>query len=658
MTAPTAMSFGGLDLDGCLPAVRPQDDLFRHVNGTWLESAAIPEDRPSTGTLRELRDQAEQHVREIAEAAAAGDAAEGSELRKIGDLYASFMDEQAIERLGAGPLRAGLESVAAIGSAAGLARALGGLQRQGVSGAFRMYVNTDARRSDRYIMYLGQGGLGMPDESYYRSGSLAGIRDSYVAHLEKMLGLAGLADPAVATARIMALETRLSGAHWDRAATRDAVRCYNLTSREGLDELAPAFDWEAWREGLRAPGAALAEVVVRQPDYLRELSAALEQVPLADWKDWLAWRLLTEAAPLLSSDFADESFEFHQKALAGVPRQPERWKRGLRVVEEALGEALGRAYVAEHFRPEAKQSMLGLVGRLIEAHQQNITGLDWMGQATKERVLEKLAAFTAKIGYPDRWRDYTAITISRDDLVGNVQRAQSFELDRNLAKLGQPVDKDEWLLTPQTVNAYHNPGMNQIVFPAAILQPPFYDPSADAAVNFGAIGAVIGHEIGHGYDDQGSRYDGTGTLNDWWTPEDRAAFEERAAALIAQFDAMEPEQTPGQHVNGALTVGENIGDLGGVALAYRAYLLSLAGAPPPVIGGLTGPQRFFMSWARVWRGKTRDAELSRRLVVDPHSPDEYRCNAVVRNLDAFHEAFAVQPGDGLWLDPTSRVRIW
>ncbi len=658
MSAPAAMAFGGLDLDGRLPGVRPQDDLFRHVNGAWIDTATIPEDRPSTGTLRELRDVTEQHVREIVERAAGGDAPEGSELRKIGDLYASFMDEQAIERLGIEPLRAGLAAIAAIESPAGLARALGQFQRQGVSGAFKMYVSTDARRSDRYIMYLAQGGLGMPDESYYRSESLAGIRDGYRAHLEKLLRLAGIDDPAGAARRILALETRLAADHWDRAATRDAVRCYNLTSRAGLDELAPHFDWAAWQDGLGAPGIALAQVVVRQPGYLDALSQALAEVPLADWKLWLAAHLITATAPLLSSDFAVESFEFHQKALAGVPCQLERWKRGLDVVEGALGEALGKAYVAEHFRPEAKRSMLELVATLTEAHRQNLESLDWMGQATKERALEKLAAFTAKIGYPDRWRDYSAIAISRDDLVGNVQRAESAELDRSLAKLGQPVDKDEWLLTPQTVNAYHNPGMNQIVFPAAILQPPFYDPAADAAVNFGGIGAVIGHEIGHGYDDQGSKYDGTGTLNDWWTPGDRAAFEGRAAALIAQYDALEPQQAPGQHVNGALTVGENIGDLGGVALAYRAYLLSLDGAEPPVIAGLTGPQRFFMSWARVWRGKIRDAEISRRLVVDPHSPEEYRCNAVVRNLDAFHEAFAVQPGDGLWLAPASRVRIW
>lgn len=657
----------GLDLAWRRLDVRPQDDLFRYLNGRWLDAVPIPEDRASSGTLLDLQDAAERQLREIAERAAASGAAEGTDEQKIGDLYASFLDEELAERLGMTPVRAGLDQIAEIDSLSSLAYVLGRLQRQGVSGAFRIYVTTDARQSDRYVLYLTQSGLGLPDESYYREERFAAIRVSYRTHLETMLRLANLADAggpegtAAASAlagRIIALETRIAAAHWDRVSVRDVVRSYTLVERPGLEGLAPRFDWDAWLDGLGAPASALSEVVVRQPDLLRALSPALDEVPLADWRAWLAWRLLRATAPLLSEAFAAEHFAFYGTTLTGVPRQRERWKRGLAVVEDALGEALGRLYVAEHFPARSKELVLNLVASLVEAHRHNVEALDWMSPQTKARALDKLAAFVSKIGYPDRWRDYSSLRIRRDDLAGNIRRAEEYEVDRQLAKLGGPVDRGEWLMTPQTVNAYYNPGMNEITFPAAILQPPMFSPDVDPAVNYGAIGAVIGHEIGHGFDDQGSKYDGAGNLVDWWTTTDRAAFDERAAALIAQFNALTVAEAPGHHVNGALTVGENIGDLGGLAMSYRAYLLSLGDAEPPVIDGLTGAQRFFMSWARVWRGKVREAEMIRRLATDPHSPRELRCNAIVRNLDEFAEAFGLRPDDGLWLDPVARVRIW
>ncbi|MFF1738589.1 M13 family metallopeptidase [Streptomyces mirabilis] len=647
-----------VDLSGGRPEVRPQDDLFRHVNGRWLDESVIPEDRAVAGSLVDLRDAAELHLREIVERAAAGDAPRGSDERRIGDLYASFLDEQRIEELGAAPLRPGLDLIAAADSGPALARVLGQLQRWGVTGVFSAYVDIDARQPDRYLVHFHQAGLGLPDESYYWEESSAAVRVAYRAHIETMLKLTGATDPAGTAECVVELETRIASAHWDRVSARDVVRAYTLLDRSGLDALAPAFDWDAWREGIGAPASVLAEVVVRQPDFLEKLSALWAETPVEYRQAWLSWQLVRAIAPLLSSAFAEEHFAFYGTVLTGVPGQRERWKRGLDLVESGLGYALGRLYVAEHFPPRSKELMLELIGNLVAAHRHNIGVLPWMGAETKDRALEKLDAFTSMIGYPDRWRDYSALTVRRDDLVGNAQRAAAVELDRELAKLGGPVDRDEWFKTPQTVNAYYSPRMNQVVFPAAILQPPFFDPEIDAAVNYGAIGAVIGHEIGHGFDDQGSKYDGTGALQEWWTEADRAAFDERAGALIAQFDALEPTQAPGQHVNGALTVGENIGDIGGLTMAYRAYLLSLDGAEPPVVDGLTGAQRFFISWARVWRFKARDAEVRRKLVVDPHSPAEFRCNAAVRNLAEFHEAFGVCEGDGMWWDPADRVRIW
>ncbi len=648
----------GIDSSDLSTTVRPQDDLYQHANGPWLERTEIPADKAIYGAFHALWDTAEQDVRAIVEKTAAAEQPAGSEARKIGDLFTSFMDTETIERLGAGPIADQLALVASIQDVPGLIAALGQLELQGVPGVFYYGTDIDAKKSDEYIVYMSQGGISLPDESYYREDSFADVRTAYVAHVARMLELAELPDASAAAERIMALETRLAAGHWDRVRNRDVTATYNKLDRAGLEELTPGFDWAGWLTNAGVPDEAFAQVVVRQPDYLTAASTALHEIDLAHWKEWLSWRVVRSAAPLLSQAFVDENFDFYGKTLTGAPELRERWKRGLGVVDSALGEAVGQLYVAEHFPPESKARMVELVANLVEAYRQRIEALDWMSPETRQRALDKLAAFTPKIGYPDKWKDYSALEIRADDLVGNVRRSVAVETARDLAKLGQPIDKTEWLMTPQTVNAYYNPRMNEIVFPAAILHPPFFHPDADDAVNYGAIGAVIGHEIGHGFDDQGSKYDGDGNLNDWWTDADRTAFEQRTAKLVAQYDALEPGDAPGHKVNGELTLGENIGDLGGLSIGYVAYTLSLNGAEPETIDGLTGPQRFFLAWALGWSSKAREAEAIRRLAIDPHSPPEFRCNAVVRNIDEFHTAFGITESDAMWLPPEDRVRIW
>jgi putative endopeptidase len=654
----------GIDIAGLSTTVRPQDDLYRHVNGTWLDTTEIPEDRAIYGTFHRLHDLGERNLLAIVQELAASEAEPGTEARKIGDLFASFMDEPAIDARGAEPIAPDLARIAAVEDAEALTALMGELAGQGLGGFFSFFVDTDARDSGRYIAYLHQGGLGLPDESYYREDGFAPIREGYVAHIARMLTHADHADPDAAAWRVMAVETRLATSHWDRVRDRDATKTYNKVSRAELQALTPGFAWATWISALDdvTPGSgvesAFDEVVVRQPSYLEEVAHTLGELPLEDLKDWLAWHVVHAAAPLLSSPFVSENFAFYGTTLTGAPQLRDRWKRGLAVVEGALGEALGKIYVERHFPPTAAARMQELVDNLVEAYRQHISALEWMSPVTRERALGKLDKFTPKIGYPKKWRDYSALEIDAEDLVGNARRSAAVELARDLDKLGKTVDRDEWFMTPQTINAYYNPGMNEIVFPAAILQPPFFDAEADDAANYGAIGAVIGHEIGHGFDDQGSKYDGDGNLNDWWTDDDRKEFELRTERLIVQYDALEPLQTPGQHVNGALTVGENIGDLGGLSIAYTAYRLSLKGGDAPQIDGLSGAERFFLAWAQAWRTKARNAEVERRLALDPHAPDEFRCNAVVRNIDAFHETFDVTEGDQLWLSPQERVRIW
>jgi putative endopeptidase len=644
----------GIDKGNFDPDVRPQDDLFRHVNGKWLKGAKIPSDRPADGAFFALRDLSEARVRTIIEDAAK--AKDDADARKIHDLYVAFMDEAQANKLGLDPIKPELDAVAAITDQSGFVRELAALQRAGVPGLFRLLVRPDSKKSDQYVTYLGQGGLGLPDESYYREPKFEALRKAYVAHVGRMLGLAKVPDPEKAAAKVMEMETAIAGGHWDNVRTRDADQTYNKVSRSQLKTLAAGLDLDPWFENLGAKDVH--ELIVREPSFFTVLAKTVGRFGLDDWKTYLTWHVLSDRAPLLSEPFVRENFEFYSKTLTGTPEIQPRWKRGVAEVEGAMGEAVGRLYVAKHFPPEAKAKMKVLVGNLIEAYRVDIRALDWMSAETKAKALEKLSKFTPKIGYPDKWRDYTKLDVRPDDLVGNSRRAAAFALQYQLDKLGKPVDRGEWGMTPQTVNAYYNPTMNEIVFPAAILQPPFFDPAADDAVNYGGIGAVIGHEIGHGFDDQGSKYDGNGNLRNWWTAKDKKEFQKRTKMLVEQYDGFEPQQLPGQHVKGALTLGENIGDLGGLTIAYKAYTISLKGKEAPTIDGLTGPQRLFIGWAQVWRSKYRDAAMSRQIATNPHSPPEFRCNGVIRNLTEFYAAFGVKEGDKLWLPPKSRVRIW
>lgn len=643
--------------EGAVVPARIQDDLYRSVNGAWLATAEIPPDRARSGAFLDLVDGAEIAMRSIIELAQ--QAEPGSEARKIGNLYTSFMDEARVEALGAAPLEEPLGLVAAADSVATVLAVLGTLERRGGGSLFRLFVDNDPGDPGRYLVFFEQGGLGLPDERYYREDDFATHRDAYRTFLVTIFGLAGLDEPEIRADRVLALETEIALTHWDAVATRDVQATYNPTSWADLvagDGGGGAL-LDAWAAGLDAPVGALDTVVVREPSFVSGVLGLLTADRLDAWRDWLAVRVIRPIAPYLSSAFVDAQFAFTGTALTGAQELRARWKRGVGVTEGAMGEAVGRLYVDEHFPPVAKVRMDVLVANLVAAYRDSITSLEWMSDETRQRALEKLGKFTPKIGYPSVWRDYSNLEISADDLVGNVRASSAFEFDRELGKIGRPVDRDEWFMTPQTVNAYYNPGMNEIVFPAAILQLPFFDPDRDDAANYGGIGAVIGHEIGHGFDDQGSQFDGDGRLENWWTEADRVAFEERTKALIAQYDALVPQGLT-DHVNGALTIGENIGDLGGLTIAWKAYVLSLDGAEPPVIDGQTGAQRFFIAWATVWREKRREAEAKRLLTIDPHSPPEFRCNQIVKNLDEFAAAFDLTETDALWLDPTSRVTIW
>ena len=663
MTVDTARS--GIDLSHMDSAIRPQDDLFGHVNGRWLADYAIPADRATDGAFRLLYDRAEEQVRELITQAAERAGTAATDEQRIGDLYASFLNETAIGHRGLRPL---IDEVALIDAAAGpdeLAAVIGRLQRSGVGGGVGLYIDTDSKNSTRYLVHLSQSGLGLPDESYYRDDQHAAILGAYPGHIARMFALVfgGQADEYTErAARIVALETALAAAHWDVVRRRDADLSYNLRSFAEISTTAAGFDWHGWTDALGITPEKIAELVVRQPDYLIAFADLWTGADFADWQDWARWRLIHARAAVLTDDLVTEDFAFYGRTLSGTEQIRERWKRAVSLVEGLMGDAVGRLYVQHHFPPQAKARMDTLVANLREAYRVSISDLAWMTPETRQRALAKLDKFTAKIGYPKNWRDYSELHIERDDLYGNVIRGHHVEFDREVAKLGGPVDRDEWFMTPQTVNAYYNPGMNEIVFPAAILQPPFFDADADDAANYGGIGAVIGHEIGHGFDDQGSKYDGDGNLVDWWTDADRAEFNARTTKLIEQYDAYIPRDLDARdeapHVQGAFTVGENIGDLGGLSIALLAYQLSLGEREAPVIDGLTGVQRVLFGWSQVWRTKSRVAEAVRRLAVDPHSPPEFRCNGVVRNIDAFYDAFDVSEDDALYLDPQQRVRIW
>jgi putative endopeptidase len=641
--------------DGFDLSIRPQDDLFGHVNGRWLDTAEIPSDRSSWGPFVQLADTAEEQVHAIIEELAAGDAPQGSEAQKIGDLFAAFMDTDAIQATGLTPVRAMLDAVEGVGDLRDLAAFLGEVERIGGRGLFGSYVDTDDRNSDRYVVNLLQGGLGLPDESYYRDDKFAEIRDKYVTYLEKLLGLGGIPDAADRARTVLAIDTALAAGHWERSETRNVQKTYNLKTFEEIAALTPSFDWDVYVTNVSAGRIAAAdllfEATVRQPSFFEHLEGVLTSTPIEDWRAWLTSHVLRLAAPYLTDDFVETNFDFYGRTLNGTPELRARWKRGVALVEGALGEAVGREYVARHFPPSSKAQMDELVANLLAAYRVSIAKLDWMTEETKQRAFEKLETFRPKIAYPDRFRDYSALTIVPGDLLGNVFATSAFETDRQLAKIGSPVDRDEWFMLPQTVNAYYNPGTNEICFPAGILQKPFFNPDGELAENYGGIGAVIGHEIGHGFDDQGAQFDGQGNLNDWWTADDKAAFELRTKALIEQYDGFEPRDLPGEHVNGALTVGENVGDLGGLTIAHTAFLIAESDAT------VENRRTLFLNWAHCWRTKRRKEQAQQFLTIDPHSPAEFRAN-IVRNLDEFHAVFDTQPGDGLWLDPEARVRIW
>lgn len=626
-------------------SVRPQDDLYRHVNGTWLRDFELPADKAVHGVFHELRDLAEKQVLAIIEA----------DNGKIGNLYKSFMAADAIEALGITPIAGYLAQVDGITNLSEFIEVMAKLEAAGLGGIFGSGVVADAKDSTTNIMHVVQGAISLPDEEYYREAEHAEIRSAFAEHVTAMFKLIGIDANGQ---RILDLETKIASHHWDAVKDRDATLTYNKFSRAELETLMPGFDWALYLRAGEIPAKAFETVIVMEPSFFTGLASLLQSEPLEDWKLWLKWEVVSGAAPYLTQAIVNQNFKFYGTTLSGTPQLRERWKRGVAVTEGALGEEIGKEYVARHFPPAAKAAMAEIINYLTEAYRISITNLDWMSAETKVKAIEKLDKFTAKVGYPDKWRDYSALEISPDDLMGNMLRVAKFERDFELAKIGVPVDRTEWHMPPQTVNAYYSPRSNEVVFPAGFLQWPYFDLNADAAVNYAGIGATIGHELGHGFDDQGSKYDGDGNLNDWWLDSDRAEFEKRTKQLIDQFDALHPSDTPEMTVNGALTVGENIGDLGGLAIAYQAYKLSLKGEEAPIIDGLTGDQRFFISHAMGWREKMRPETRRVRITVDPHSPEEFRCNQIISNLDVFYEAFEVKKGDAMWLDRESRVSIW
>jgi putative endopeptidase len=645
----------GYDVAGMDRTVNPGDNFFDFANGRWAATTEIPADKPVWGGFVELDELSTQRTRTIIEDAAKANAPAGSVQRQVGDFYASFMDEAAIEAKGTAPLKPALDRIAAIRTASDLARAFGELGQTGVRSPFGAEVDQDLKDNTRYSAYLGQGGLGLPDRDYYLDATNPKFVDAkakYKTHIANMLRLAGISDVDARAERIVALETRIAEAHWTRVQRRQIENLYNPMTKAELGTKMPGFDWNAY---LAAAGlGGVDRLIVAQPSALTGAAKLVGSEPIETWKDYLTFRTIAAAAPMLPKAFVEENFAFNGKVLSGTPQLRERWKRGSDLVGGGMGEAVGQLYVARYFPPEAKAKADELVRNLIKAMDLRLQGLTWMAPETKAKARVKLAAFTPKIGYPDKWRDYSALEIRPGDALGNAMRANQFEYRRNVAKIGQPIDRSEWGMSPQTVNAYANPLMNEVVFPAAILQPPFFDPNADDAVNYGGIGAVIGHEISHHFDDQGRKFDAKGNLADWWTEKDIAEFKKLTDQMVAQYGGY--EALPGKRVNGELTLGENIADLAGLAIAYDAWQVSLNGKPAPVIGGYSGDQRFFLGFGQVWRTKYRDALLQQLLTVDSHSPGTIR-PLVVRNFDAWYKAFNVRDGK-LYLPPEQRIRVW
>ena len=658
--APISTHRAGIDLAGMDHAVRAQDDFYAYANGGWLAHATIPPDKSSYSMLTELSDRTLDQLHGIVDEASRSSAAPGSERRKVGDLYASFMDEAAIEAAGLKPLRGELARIDTLKSNAELPELIAHYSRIGVTAPYDIGVGPDARDSTKYAVGIDQSGLGLPDRDYYLrddDARLKAARIKYETHIARMLELAGDSSARAkrAAADILALETAIARAQWTRVELRDPVKTYNKTPFSKLPGVMPGWGWSGY---LEAAGIAnkVDYVIVGEPSYFEALDHIVRDTPLAVWKSYFRYHLLSTFAPLLPSAFVEENFAFNGGVLRGTPQNQPRWKRGIRLVDGAIGEGLGKLYVAKYFPPQSKARMQRLVGNLLAAYRHDIDALDWMGPQTKKEAQAKLSRMQTKIGYPNRWRDYSALSIVRGDLVGNVIRANEFEYNRQIGKLGKPIDREEWEMTPQTINAYYRPDLNEIVFPAAILQPPFFNPQADDAANYGAIGAVIGHEMSHGFDDQGSQFDASGNLRDWWTKADHERFAAKTAALVAQYDAAEPLK--GYHVNGKLTLGENIADNSGLAISYKAYRIALNGAPAPVIDGFTGDQRFYLAFSQVWRGKDRDEMLVLLLKADPHSPNNVRGLLPLKNQPAFYTAFEVKAGDGMYLPPEKRVLIW
>lgn len=647
----------GLDLEASDPEVRPQDDFFRFANGTWLEEFEIPADLAGYGSFIDLFIQSEEKVRLIIEEIAAEQPAPGSDEQKIADLYRDYLDRETIEEKGLAPLESDIAAIRAAETHEDVARLLASFARLGGTSPFDYYVDQDARSPDRYIAHFFQGGIGLPDRDYYLDADnprFVKAIDARRTYLTRVLELAGEPDPTGNAAHVLALERTLAESHWPSADLREIEKTYNKITPDELRTLAPEVPWEVYLGtlGLDTQSA----FIVMAPSAYAGMARTFASTPVDHWRAYLLCTLIGTHAQWLPKAVDQAQFEFMSQAITGSTKQRDREKRAVQFVNGTMGHAVGRLYVARHFSESAKRQVETLVDNLLSAMGARIDELEWMGEDTKRRAREKLAKFNVKIGYPDVWRDYSELEVVPGDLVGNARRGTLFEYQRNRAKLDKPIDRTEWLMSPQTVNAYYNPPMNEIVFPAAILQPPFFDPDADPAVNYGGIGAVIGHEIGHGFDDQGRKFDGDGVQRDWWTTEDAERFQVRADALVAEYDAFSPLE--GMHVNGRLTLGENIGDLGGLEIALHAYRLSLGGKEAPVIDGLTGAQRLFLGYAQIWRGKLRDELLAARVASNPHSPEEFRVNGAVKNVDAWYEAFGVEPGDGMYLDPEERVRIW
>jgi len=653
VTTPELGSFG-VDLAAMDKSVAPGDNFFQYVNGGWMARTEIPADKSNYGSFNKLGDRSESQVRAIIEAAASTDAAAGSPEQKIGDLYAAFMDTNTIEEKGLSPIEGDLAKIAGFETHAQIGAAMGD-PAMNLSGPVGGFITVDAKDVQNYAVYMTQSGLGMPNRDYYfdEGEKSDDLRAAYKTYMATILSAAGMDNAESRADAIFEYEKKIAGTHWSPTKRRNRDLTYNKMTIDELETYAPGFPWTGY---LKAGGINETSVVVRENDALQGSAKIFADTPVDILKDYATFHYVSDMATYLPKNIDQARFDFYSKKLRGTEQQRDRWKRGVSQVSGTLGEAIGQVYVEKHFPPDSKRQMVDLVENLRASFKEGIDNLDWMSADTKVEAQDKLRKFNPKIGYPDKWTDYSKLKVNRDDLIGTIKSAGVWAHNKEVAKLGGPIDKDEWGMNPQTVNAYYNPGLNEIVFPAAILQAPFFDPNADAAVNYGGIGAVIGHEMGHGFDDQGSKSDGNGEQRNWWTDEDLAAFKERTNVLVAQFNEFEP--LPGVNVNGELTLGENIGDLTGITMAYDAYKRSLGGKEAPVIDGLTGDQRFFLSYGQIWQRKFREEALLNRIKTDPHSPGEYRANGIVRNFDPWYEAFDVQPGDALYLPPEKRVKIW